>query len=112
MALLTATSVTTTATNVAAAAAGTSNTISASDIGNKGCLINIINGSGGSINVTLEDPGTTPVGNAGTESAQAVANSADRWFKITPKHVDPSTGVATVTLSSASSVTYKLIRMS
>jgi hypothetical protein len=112
MALLTAVSVLTTATTVTAAAAGTSNTISASDIGNKGCLINIINGSGGSINVTLEDPTTTAVGNAGTEVAQAVANSADRWFKVTPKHVDPATGVATVTLSSATSVTYKLLRMS
>lgn len=112
MALLTAVSVTTSATTVTAAAAATSNTISASDIGNKGVLLNIINASGGSINVTLDDPTTTAVGNAGTEVAQAVANSADRWFKVTKNHVDPSTGVATVTLSSASSVTYKLIRMS
>lgn len=112
MALLTATSVTTSATTVTAAAAATSNTISASDIGNKGCLLNIINASGGSIDVTLADPGTTPVGNDGTAAAQAVANSADRWFKILPGHVDPATDVATVTLSSASSVTYKLIRMS
>lgn len=112
MALITAVSVTSAATTVTAAAAATSNTIAASDIGNKGVLLNIINGSGGSINVTLEDPNTTAVGNAGTEVAQAVANSADRWFKITPKHVDPATGLATVTLSSATSVTYKLIRAS
>lgn len=112
MALLTAVSVTSAATTVSAAAAATSNTISASDIGNKGCLLNIINGAGAPINVTLEDPGTTAVGNAGTEVAQAVANGADRWFKITPKHVDPATGVATVTLSSATTITYKLLRMS
>lgn len=111
MALLTAVSVTTSATNVAASAASTPATISASDIGNKGCLLNIINGSGSSINVTLSDPGTTAVGNAGTTTAQAVANSADRWFKILPGHVNSSTGVATVTLSSATSVTYKLIRL-
>lgn len=111
MALITATSILTTATTVTAAAAATSNTISASDIGTRGCAINIINASGGSINVTLEDPGRTAVGNAGTEVAQAVANSADRWFKITKNHVDPATGLATVTLSSASSVTYKLVRL-
>ncbi len=111
MALLPAVSVSATATEVAPAAAGTSNTISAADIGRRGCLINIINGSGGSINVTLADPGTTPVGNAGSASAQAVANSTDRWFKVSPAHINPSTGVATVTLSSASSVTYKLIRL-
>ena len=112
MALLTAVAVTSAATTVAAAASSTSDTISASDIGNKGCLLNIINGSGGSINVTLADPNTTAVGNAGTAVAQAVGAGVDRWFKITPRHVNPATGVATVTLSSATSVTYKLIRMS
>ncbi len=111
MALLTAVTLTSAATNVAAASATTSNTISSSDIGTRGCALNIINGSGGSINVTLEDPGTTAVGNVGTEVAQAVANSTDRWFKITKNHVDTSTGVATVTLSSATSVTYKLMRL-
>lgn len=112
MALITATTVLTTATTVAAAAAATSNTIASSDIGDKGVFINIINGSGGSINVTLEDPTTTAVGNAGTEVAQAVGAGADRWFKVTPKHVDPATGLATVTLSSATTITYKLIRAS
>lgn len=110
MALLTATSVTTTATNVAGAAAGTSNTISGDDIGTHGALLNIINGAGAPITVTLEDPGTTAVGNGGTEAAQSVTNATDRWFKITPNHVDPATGLATVTLSSATTITYKLIR--
>lgn len=111
MALLPAVSVSSTATEVEALAAGTSNTISAADIGVRGVLLNIINGSGGSIDVTLVDPGRTPAGNAGTASAQAVADGTDRWFKISPAHVDPSTGVATVTLSSATTVTYKLIRL-
>lgn len=110
MAQLTAVSVTSTATTVTAAAAGTSNTISSDDIGTRGVWLNIINGAGAPINVTLEDPGTTAVGNAGTEAAQAVANGTDRWFKIGRNHVDPATGLATVTLSSATSITYKLIR--
>lgn len=110
MALLTAVSVTSAATTVAPAASSTSDTISTNDIGTNGALLNIINGSGGSINVTVADPNTTAVGNAGTAVAQAVANGADRWFRISPAHVNTSTGVATVTLSSAASVTYKLIR--
>jgi hypothetical protein len=110
MALLTANSVTSTATTVAPAAVTTSDTVAASDIGTNGALLQVINGSGGSINVTLVDPGTTPVGNAGTAAVQAVANGADRWFRLSPGHVNPSTGVATVNFSSASSVTYKLIR--
>ena len=110
MALLTAVSVTSAATAVAGAAVSSSDTISAADIGTSGALLNVINGSGGSINVTISDPGTTPVGNAGTTSAQAVANGADRWFLISPGHVNPSTQVATVTFSGTSSVTYKLLR--
>lgn len=111
MALLTATSVTAAATNVPAAAfSTTSDTVSASDIGPNGALINVINGSASSINVTLADPGFTGVGNAGTAVAQPVAAGADRWFRLSPGHVNPSTQVATVGLSSATTVTYKLIR--
>lgn len=110
MALLTATSVTATATNVAGAAVAASDTIAASDIGVNGALLNVINGGGGSINVTLLDPGTTGVGNAGTAVAQAVANGADRWFRISPGHVNTATLLATVTYSGTTSVTYKLIR--
>lgn len=110
MALLTATSVTSTATNVAGVAIGTSNTISAADIGTTGALLNVINGAAAPITVTLEDPGLTPVGNAGVEAAQSVANATDRWFRLSPQHVLASTGVATVTLSDATTITYKLIR--
>jgi hypothetical protein len=110
MALLTATSVTSTATNVAAAATTVSNTVSAADIGTNGALLCVINGAAAPITVTLEDPGATPVGNPGTASAQSVANGTDRWFRLSPQHVNASTGVATVTLSDAATITYKLIR--
>lgn len=110
MALVTAVSVTSAATTVAGAAVSSSDTISASDIGTNGALLNVINGGGGSINVTISDPGTTAVGNAGTTSAQAVPAGADRWFRISPGHVNPSTGVATVSYSGTTSVTYKLLR--
>lgn len=110
MALLTAVSVTSAATTVTAAAVSASDTIAAADIGVNGCLLNVINGSGGSINVTLLDPNTTAVGNAGTTVAQAVANGTDRWFRVSPAHVSPSTAVATVTYSGTTTVTYKLIR--
>ncbi|MFF0823062.1 hypothetical protein ACFYUR_22095 [Micromonospora haikouensis] len=110
MALLTATSVTSAATTVTAVAVNSSDTISASDIGTNGALLNVINGGGGSINVTISDPGTTAVGNAGTAVAQAVPAGADRWFRLSPGHVNQSTGVATVSYSGTSSVTAKLIR--
>lgn len=111
MALLTAVSVTGTATTVAAAAVSTSDTISASDIGTRGCLLNVINGAGAPINVTLVDPGTTAAGNTTTAPAQAVANATDRWFLISPALVNLATQLATVTFSSATTITYKLIRL-
>lgn len=110
MALISAVSVTSTATTVTAAAVSASDTIAAADIGVNGVLLNVINGAGSPINVTLSDPGTTPVGNVGTAVAQAVANGTDRWFRIGPNHVNPATGVATVTYSSATTITYKLIK--
>jgi hypothetical protein len=110
MALLTPVSVTSAATTIAPLAVTTSDTISGSDIGADGVLLNVINGSGSPINVTLLDPGTTAVGNAGTAVAQAVPASGDRWFRISYVHVNSATGVATVTYSSATTVTYKLIR--
>jgi len=111
MALITVASVPgQTAVAVAGAAVASSDTIAAADIGTSGVLLNVINGSGSSINVTISDPGTTAVGNAGTTSAQAVANGADRWFRILPGHVNPSTNVATVSYSATTSVTYKAIK--
>lgn len=100
-----------TAVNVAAASVGTAPTqISANDIPVTGLLVNILNGSGGSMTVTVEDPTLTALGNAPTEAAQSIANAADRWVRVMPSNVDPATNVATLTLSTVSSVTYKIIR--
>lgn len=95
---------------IAGAAVASTDTIAASDIGTSGVLLQVINGGGGSINVTISDPGTTTVGNAGTTSAQAVANGTDGWFRILPGHVNPATGLATVAYSGTTSVTYKAIK--
>lgn len=95
---------------VAGVAVSASDTVAASDIGTTGVLVNVINGGGGSINVTISDPGTTTVGNAGTTTPQAVANGTDGWFRILPGHVNASTGVATITYSGTTSVTYKAIK--
>lgn len=62
-------------------------------------LLIFFNGSGGSINVTVSDPGATPAGNAGTTVPRAVANGALGFFPIGPNNVDPNTGLATVTYS-------------
>jgi hypothetical protein len=91
-------------------AVAATDTVAASDIGTTGVLLNVINGAGSSITVTISDPATTPVGNAGTTTAQTVANATDGWFRILPGHVNPSTGVATITYSSITTITYKAIK--
>jgi hypothetical protein len=111
MALITVTSVPgQSKVTITPAAVSASDTIAASDIGQNGVILNVINGGGGSINVTIADPNTTAVGNAGTTTAQAVANGTNGFFRILPGHVNPATGVATVAYSGTTSVTYTAIK--
>lgn len=108
---LTANNVTSAGTTVTAAAVPTtSETVAASDIGTNGALLRVINGSGGTITVTIADPGTTAAGNAGTTSAVNVGAGQDKWFRLSPAHVSLSTQVATIAFSAVTSVTYILIR--
>lgn len=111
MTVLTATPVpNNTAVNVAAASVGTAPIqIASGSIGSNGALVQIINGSGGSMTVTVEDPTFTGAGNAPNEPAQSIANAADRFFRILQANVDPATGYALLTLSTVTSVTYRLI---
>ncbi|GIE35897.1 hypothetical protein Ait01nite_089420 [Actinoplanes italicus] len=95
---------------VAPAAVTASDTISVNDIGDRGVLLQVINGGGSPINVTISDPNSTAVGNPGTTTPQAVANGTDGWFRVLPNHVNQTTGVATITYSGITSVTYKAIR--
>lgn len=95
---------------VAGTAVSSSDTLTASDLGTNGVLLQVINGGGGSINVTISDPGTTAVGNVGTTAAQAVANGTDGWFRILPQHAALVSGLATVAYSGTTSVTYKAFR--
>ncbi len=106
MALLTATTPAVGGTLAAPAAIGTSNTIN----GNLApCNLKVINGAGSPVSVTIVDPGHTAAGNTGTQAAVAVANGAAKWFSLTTAFIDPSTSLITVTLDSATSVTYELI---
>lgn len=64
----------------------------------------VYNGSGGSINVTVADPGRTPAGNAGTPVAVAVAATSFGLIPLYPSQVDPSTGLVSLTYSATASV--------
>lgn len=95
-------------------AVNTTDTISGDAIGDRGVILDVNNASGGSINVTIGDPGTTPAGNAaaGSPAGRVVAVPAgqQRDIYISPRNVDPATGVVTITYSSATSVTAEATR--
>lgn len=105
MALLTATTPATTGTVVTGAAVSSSDTISGNYVG--GILV-VTNGSGSSINVTVTDPGRTPLGNTATNAAIAVANGASKAIKLTSAMVNSATNLITVTFSATTTVTYVL----
>jgi hypothetical protein len=102
-----ATAITRAGVAAAPAAVSVSDTIPGS-LATAGVILEVKNGSGGSINVTFVDPGLTPAGNTGTNAAIAVAAGATKRFKLSTAFVDSSTGNITVNYSSATSVTWEL----
>lgn len=114
MALLTVRSITAAGAAIARAAVSSSDTIDGSAIGDRGLVLDVNNASGGSINVTIGDPGTTPAGNpaSGTPAGRVVAVPAasQRQIFVGPRNVDPATGVATVSYSATTSVTAEVYR--
>lgn len=74
-----------------------------------GAILQVINGSGGSINVTLTDPGRTAAGNTGTQAPTAVAAGATRFFKLSTAFVSGTTGNIEVGFSGTTSVTAQVL---
>lgn len=109
MALLTATRPTAAGVAYTPAAVSSSDTISSSDLGSLGAYLIVINGGGSSDTVTVSDSGLTPAGNAATAGTNAVANGVTEVMYISPRAVNPSTGVVTVAHSFTTSVTYVLL---
>lgn len=110
MAALSATQPARAGTAVTGAAVAASDTISQTIIGQNGCYLEILNGNASTDNMTITDAGSTPAGNAlsGGTYAVSVTNATNKVFYISPKQVDPATGLVTITHSVTSTVTYKL----
>lgn len=71
----------------------------------------VVNGSGGSINATLDVPGTT-FGTANPDFVQAIAAGATRRFgPLVPALADGTTGLCKLTCSSVTSVTIAAVRI-
>lgn len=93
----------------AGAAVSASDTISAAQLGQNGAYLVVINGGASPDTVAVSDSGLTPAGNAGTTSGGSVTNATSKVFYISPRAVNASTGVVTVTHSFTTTVTYVLL---
>jgi hypothetical protein len=109
MALLTATRPTAAGVAWSPAAVSSSDTISASDLGSLGAYLVIINGNAAPDSVVVSDSSLTPAGNAATTPANSVTNGTSEVMYISPRAVNPSTGVVTVTHSVTPTVTCVLL---
>lgn len=109
MAALTATQPTAAGATYALAAVSASDTISQAQLGSNGAYLIVTNGGGSPDTVAISDGGSTPAGNAGASSGGSVTNATSKVFYISPRAVNLSTGVVTVTHSFTTSVTYALL---
>jgi Ca2+-binding RTX toxin-like protein len=111
MSALTATPIVQSGVAASPAAVAATDTIAESQFGSTGVILRVINGGASSDNVTVADPGTTPMGNGASAAPVAVANGATTTILVPRAAIDPATGYATVTHSYTTSVTYELYRI-
>lgn len=111
MGAYTAVTPTNTGATTSGAAVASSDTINVSQMGPRGCLLEIINGNASPDSMTISDAGSTPAGNSPGTIAGSVTNGTSKVFKISRSQATPSTGNVTVTHSVTSTVTYKLYKI-
>lgn len=88
-----------------------SDTIADTSFGSVGCIMRVIT-TGTATNVVVADPGSTPLGNAGTAATLAAPATGSRMVLIPQAAINRATGLATVTFSGAlTGVTYELYRI-
>lgn len=75
-----------------------------------GVMLLVKNGAGSSITVTLTTPGVVDGDLAIADRTFTVAAGATGGIPVTDRYRDPATGLATITYSSATTVTVAVIR--
>lgn len=109
MALLTVTAITSAGQTVTPASVTASDTISGDQMGPNGCIHEVIT-VGTGCNVSISDPGSTSMGNAGTVTPVAVGTNTRKKFFIPRSAINPATGVATVAYSATTAITSETYR--
>jgi len=96
-------------TAYAGAAVSASDTITAAQLGSLGADLVIINAGASPDVVAIVDGGLTPAGNAGVSGGGTVTNATSKIFYISPRAVNLTTGLVTITHSFITTVTYVLL---
>jgi hypothetical protein len=73
--------------------------------------IEVNNASGGSINVTVADPGVTPAGNPATSQVVAVGAGVKKRIWLPAGVINSTTGLVSITYSAVASVTAGAFRI-
>lgn len=119
MALLTVQTVTSVGITAAAPAqitawSGTGDTITASEIGERGVVAEVANASGGPLDFRISDPGFTPASNPAANGYTTVAvptGGQGARVYIGPRNVDPATGLVKIGASTSNAAfTVRLTR--
>lgn len=97
----------TTPTSITPAA---SDTIAEAQFGANGCILRVIT-TGTASNISITDPGVTPMSNAGTSASLAAPSTGSRMLVIPRSAISNTSQVATVTSSSQTGLTYELYRI-
>lgn len=105
MALIPATKATLAGTTLTYTAASTSDTVKL----RKNATYHVKNGSGGSVTFTMVVPGNDDNAQAKGDVAASVGAGAEKVFVFNDSMVDEATGLITLTLSAATSVTVAYI---
>lgn len=92
------------------AAAGGGDTVTPTGLTDDRCMLQVTNGGGSPINVTLADPYTTPAGNAGTTVPVAVAAGATKLIALPIGAINPANGQVAISYSAVTSVTVAALR--
>lgn len=88
-----------------------SDTIAETQFGSLGVMLRIIT-TGTATTLTVSDPTTTDLGNAGTLASQTCPSSGSRMAFIPRAAIAPATGLATLNFSGAlTGVTYEAYRV-
>lgn len=105
----TAPAITTLAVTPAPITPATTETFGWGCFGQQGMALRVIT-TGTAPNVTVVDPGFTPIGNSGVGVAQAMPATGVRMILVPVGAVSPASSVATVTFSTVTGVTYEIYR--